>query len=81
MTVRQFADASRFPLQHVSCVVRERTLPGQHLPQGLELELRLQGEALTQAQRERLLRAAANCPVKKMFGGGMVDGIAARLVE
>ena len=32
------------------------------------MELHLHG-ALSQAQRERLLRAAANCPVKKMFAG------------
>ena len=32
------------------------------------MELHLHG-ALSQAQRERLLRAAASCPVKKMFQG------------
>ncbi len=81
MTVRMFADASRFPLEHVSCRVRENTRPGEHTPQGLELELHLVGPQLTEAQRARLLRAAANCPVKKMLSGNMPEGIASRLAS
>ena len=34
----------------------------------MEVEIALQGE-LTQAKRERLVRAAAKCPVKQMFAG------------
>jgi uncharacterized OsmC-like protein len=40
----------------------------RHHDQGVEVEIRLQGE-LSQAQRERLVRAAAKCPVKQMFAG------------
>ena len=68
MTVRVFADNSRFSLRRVGVTVRERCPPGAHVPEGVEVEIQLYG-ALTQAQRERLLRAAANCPVKKMFQG------------
>ena len=90
MTVRVFADNSRFALHRVGVTVRERCPPGAHVPeargppfaarccacltqrahrlQGVEVEIQLHG-ALTQAQRERLLRAAASCPVKKMFQG------------
>ena len=94
MTVRVFADNSRFALHRVGVTVRERCPPGAHVPeargphpapsfvvrrtrlrvltrtrlQGVEVEIQLHG-ALTQAQRERLLRAAAGCPVKKMFQG------------
>jgi|Laugresbdmm110sn_1035088.scaffolds.fasta_scaffold139125_1 uncharacterized OsmC-like protein len=75
MTVRTFADNSKWPLEGVTCRVREHVRPGEHVPQGIELELRLVGPLLTQAQRERLLRAANSCPVHNMFCGGMVDGI------
>jgi hypothetical protein len=42
------------------------------------LVLQLQGP-LSDTQRQRLLRAAANCPVKRMMSGGMRDGIATSL--
>lgn len=79
MTVRMFADASGFPLTAVSIKVREQTPEGGHLPDGVEMEVVLEGEQLTEAQRQRLLRAAAKCPVKQMFSGGMRDGITTRL--
>jgi hypothetical protein len=37
--------------------------------------------ALSEAQRARLLRAAAGCPVKRMMSGGMPDGIATTLAD
>lgn len=43
------------------------------------MEIALEGPLLTPQQRERLLRAAARCPVKRMMGGEMRDGI--RTVE
>ena len=36
---------------------------------------------LSQQQRERLLRAAAGCPVKRMMNGEMKHGIVSTLVE
>ena len=44
------------------------------------MELELRG-ALSTAQRERLLRAAAQCPVKRMMSGGMPDGIRTALAD
>jgi len=79
MTVRTYANNSGFPLEHVSCVVKETVLPGQHLPEQLALTLTLTGERLTEQQRERLLRAAARCPVKRMLNGDMPGGIVSRL--
>ncbi len=43
--------------------------------------IELRGAELTQAQRERLLRAASQCPVKRMFSGGMPDGIRTALAD
>lgn len=80
MTVRVFAHNSGFPLDNVACSVRETVAPGQHLPEQLELTLTLTGPNLTEAQRERLLRAAARCPVKRMLSGDMPGGIVSRLV-
>ena len=81
MTVRMLADASHFPLRTVTVAVRERCAPGAHLPDGVELTLTLYGAALTDAQRARLLRAAENCPVKRMMSGGMRDGIKSALAD
>jgi uncharacterized OsmC-like protein len=46
----------------------------------VELVIDLRGE-LSSAQRQRLLRAAASCPVKRMMSGGMRDGIATSLAD
>jgi len=68
MTVRLYAQRSGFPLNHVAVDVEESCLPGEHVPQSLSILLRLEGE-LSEAQRERLLRAASRCPVKAMLSG------------
>lgn len=81
MTVRLFADASKFPLASVSVAVAERTPPGGHLPDGLDVVVTLAGAGLTRAQRERLLRAAARCPVKRALAGEMRDGVRATLAD
>lgn len=75
MTVRQFADASKWPLRGVRCTVREHCEEGKHLPTGLSLTIHLDAPELTEAQRGRLLRVAERCPVKQMLSGGLVDGI------
>lgn len=80
MTIRMFADASKFPLRRVGVVVRENTPEGGHLPDGVELDVSLEGEALSTAQKERLMRAAERCPVKRMMTGGMRDGVTTRLI-
>jgi len=80
MTVRQFADASKWPLRAVRCTVREHCGEGKHLPTGLSLTVHLDAPELTEAQRGRLLRVAERCPVKQMLSGGLVDGITTTLV-
>ena len=80
MTVRLYASRSNFPLEAVRVVVREHTPEGGHLPDGLSLELELRGEQLSAAQRDRLLRAAARCPVKRMLAGEMQQGVHTELV-
>ena len=54
--------------------------PEEHMPHGVELRVALRGAALTPAQRERLLRAAERCPVKRMLAGQMPGGVNAALV-
>ena len=82
MTVRTFAANSRFPLDHVAVRVRETVvLPEQHHPERLDVEITLSGPLLTEAQRERLLRAASRCPVKRMLSGDMPGGIVSTLTD
>jgi len=47
---------------------------GKHLPLGLRVWVRLDGH-LTPPQRERLVRAAERCPVKRMIAGDMKEGV------
>jgi len=79
MTVRLFATRAGYPLTGVQVRVEEHTAEGAHVPQSLSLQLRLRGEELTEAQRQRLLRAAGNCPVKRMLKGDMAGGIETEL--
>ena len=82
MTCRTFAANSRFPLDHVAVRVRETVVPPeQHVPERLEVEITLTGPLLTTAQRERLLRASARCPVKRMLNGDMPGGIVSTLTD
>lgn len=44
------------------------------------MTIELEGDSLTQQQRDRLLRAAGRCPVKRMMSGDMKDGIKTEVV-
>lgn len=44
------------------------------------MTVQLDGDRLTPQQRERLLRAAGRCPVKRMLGGELKNGIQTELV-
>jgi uncharacterized OsmC-like protein len=81
MTVRLFATRSGFPLVRVRVRAAEHTQEGAHVPDGLSLSIELEGEQLTEPQRERLLRAASKCPVKQMLAGGMRDGVSTVLLH
>jgi uncharacterized OsmC-like protein len=82
MTCRTFAANSLFPLEQVAVRVRETVVPPeQHVPERLEVEITLTGPLLTTAQRERLLRASARCPVKRMLHGDMPGGIVSTLTD
>jgi uncharacterized OsmC-like protein len=58
-----------------------RALSSPTAKKGVELVIELRGALLSEAQRARLLRAAAGCPVKRMMSGGMRDGIATSLAD
>ena len=74
MTLQYYAEREKIPLEGVDCIV---THDRQHVKdcadctsqQGyvhrFKVELVLHGDALTQAQREKLLDIAGRCPVAK----------------
>ena len=76
MTIRTFYENSRAntsqkwgELRRIAVVLHE--VPSDdhpHVPRGIDLQVSLDGD-LTQAQMDRLLRAASNCPVKQMLSG------------
>lgn len=79
MTIRTFFENSKAlsnsawsesTLDRVSVLLTEELGDHAHVPRGLRLDITLDGR-LTEAQRERLIRAASNCPVKKMMSGGL----------
>ena len=44
--------------------------PNKHVPDGIEMQIKLTGK-LSQNQKDRLLKAASNCPVKKMLNSDL----------
>eukprot|EP00898_Chlorokybus_atmophyticus_P007659 jgi/Chlat1/7895/Chrsp66S07200 len=80
ITVRMYAQRKQWPLERVAVDVKEHTKEGAHVPDSLEMTLKLYGD-LTEQQRKRLLEISGNCPVKKMMMGGMPNGIAMRLLS
>ncbi len=79
MTIRTFFENSKAlpnsawnesSLDRVTVLLIEEMGDHAHVPRGLRLDITLDGR-LTEAQRQRLIRAASNCPVKKMMSGGL----------
>ena len=77
MTIRTFFENSisnsgwnEASLDRVTVLLTEEMGDHAHVPRGLRLDITLDGN-LTEAQRQRLIRAASNCPVKKMMSGGL----------
>lgn len=81
MTIRLYADRKQWPLERVRIEVKEISdRSSGHVPEGLNIELHLEGD-LTQEQRDRLLQIAGKCPVKNMLLGKMPKGISNTLAD
>jgi putative redox protein len=79
MTIRTFYENTKATngsswassnLVNISILLDEISGNHAHVPEGVDMMIELDGN-LTDEQRKRLLRAADNCPVKKMMGGGL----------
>ena len=80
MTMRMYAnamiDGGKWPDRHIKKmgVKVEEYGADQHLPLGIRVHVEMESN-LDDEQKQRLLTAAGKCPVKRMFGGGMKEGI------
>lgn len=75
MTVRWFARAREWPVEHVEVVVdhRKKLLVGHQDPIDVfETTLTIRGPALTTEQRAHLVEIAEKCPVKRVFEGAAI---------
>jgi putative redox protein len=80
MTIRTFYENTKATkssswassnLVNISILLDEVSGTHAHVPEGVDMTIELEGD-LTEVQRNRLLRAADNCPVKKMMSGGLL---------
>ena len=55
-------------------LAEDHTKPGQHMPDSVTVTITLGGNASPQAKR-MLLRAASQCPVKRMLSGQLPGGV------
>jgi len=64
---------SRSSLSEIAVDVKENLndVVDPHIPQSLTMDIRLRGNNLTQAMRERLFSSASFCPVKRMLSKDM----------
>ena len=77
MTIRTFYDNSKSlnaswgELRRITVVLKE--VPSDdhpHVPKGIDIQVSLDGD-LSPAHVDRLIRAASNCPVKRMLSAGL----------
>jgi putative redox protein len=66
MTVKLYADRKAWPLERVEVTVEGKHVDGAFV---FHRRLHLQGSALTDEQRTRLLEIANKCPVHKTLSG------------
>lgn len=80
MTIRTFYENTKAmkgsswassSLVNISVLLDEIAGNHAHVPDGVDITIELDGD-LTDEQKERLMRAANNCPVKKMMSGGLL---------
>lgn len=57
-------------LINISVMLDEIKGKHAHVPEGINIFVDFEGD-LDESQKERLLRAANNCPVKQMMSGGL----------
>jgi putative redox protein len=62
-------------LTRISVTMDEVMGSNSHVPEGVNMVVQLEGN-LSLLHKERLLRAADNCPVKKMMSGGLKISVA-----
>lgn len=62
-------------LTRISVTMDEIMGSNAHVPEGVNMVVQLEGN-LSLSHKERLLRAADNCPVKKMMSGGLKVNVA-----
>ena len=62
-------------LSRISIIMNEVMGSAAHVPEGVNMIVELEGN-LSVLHKERLLRAADNCPVKKMMSGGLKISVA-----
>lgn len=86
MTMRIYSDAmingGKWPGKLIKKMEVEVSEQGEdhHLPLSLQVKVTLHSN-LDEEQVTRLLAAASKCPVKRMLGGGLKDGITTVLVR
>ena len=72
MTVRWFADERGWPLDHVEVVVdhvRKQPAGASRAADMFDTTVFLKGAGLDDAQRERLMAVAGNCPIHRLLLG------------
>lgn len=80
MTIRNFYENTKAvrgsswtdsELSNISVILDEVKGAHAHIPEGINLYIKFEGN-LSQLQKERLVRAANNCPIKQMLSLGLL---------